>query len=192
MWEFLIVVFTLNASVTLMLSSTPLPCFWDSGLVGGSTEAKRPFEIHEGICQWYAWGNWFNNKRRTCHSSSGGIVNVVSVCVNNKETVWCYYINVKPSVLLRHLVMTPSHFHLSFNISSTTLADCHWYTGKFNKLFDKYPPVHWGRNQWKLTETDVFVRSNCRVKRDTSSKSQKNISLLFLSGWFDLPRIWDT
>lgn len=35
-----------------------------------------------------------------------------------------------PRVLPRHLVMTPSLFHLSFNMPSKTLADCDCYAGK--------------------------------------------------------------
>lgn len=79
-------------------------------------------------------------------------MDAVSVCVNNNKTVACYYINVRAGVLPRRLVMTPSHFHSSFNISSKTLADCHGYTGKFTKLFDKYPLVRGGNSQRKLVE----------------------------------------
>lgn len=81
--------------------------------------------------------------------------------MNNNKNVWCYYVNVKASVFPRRLVRTPSHCHLSFNISSKTLADCHWYTGKFTScLTNIHQSFEGATNEVLLRNTYLFDLPN--------------------------------
>lgn len=142
----------LNASVTLILKgSTHLS---QVGSTGG-----RPFEIHEGTRLWCAWGNWFNNKRSTCHSLSGGIINVVSVCVNNRQSVWCCRISVWPTAPPPGIKRSPSHFHYLL-ISSKALADCHRHSGK---VFNNHQTTR-AACKWNLTMIYLVVQLQSKWK----------------------------